>query len=112
MERREQLGEEHLAFHCVMASAAPWLFPSDLEAELGRCSCAPQWGRAQGSPLRAQHHCSHWDHREPEPHVLHGSHLEIGMFSFPLRVGIWEGKEIKFHFLDYKSVFLNIVSFL
>lgn len=47
-----------------------------------------------------------------EPRVLHGSHLEMGVFSFPLRVGIWEGKESKFHFLDYKFVFLNIVSFL
>lgn len=48
---------------------------------------------------------------EPEPHVLHGSHLEMGMFSSPLRVGIWEGKESKFHFLDYKFVFLNMFHF-
>lgn len=33
------------------------------------------------------------------------------MFSSPLRVGIWEGKESKFQFLDYKFVYLNMFHF-
>lgn len=36
----------------------------------------------------------------------------LGNVFFSMRVGIWEGKESKFHFLDYKFVFLNIVSLL
>lgn len=104
-------GGEHLAFPCVTASAAPWLLPSDLRAEPG---CAPVLPRGAEHRAPAPRPALPLPLGSPgtEPRVPHGSHLEVGVFSFPLRVGIWEGKESKFHFLDYKFVFLNIVSFL